>query len=237
MQRHLAANQIQAFYHKGFVQQQVEHFRRIALPYIDKEKVVVDIGGGCGYFAAAISADMRIGTRVLDTDPVGIEFARKIGLDAVLSDAVQPIKKQDEGTACFNLILHHLVGASEKDTKDLQVRSLSAWNDSNVSVFVSEYVYESWLPDFSGWLIFQITRNKTLSAIGSLFARFFPSLKANTFGVGVRFRSSDAWKAIFINSGFSLKKEIRGEKEDISKPRRLLLIKEIRRDSFFLVPI
>jgi hypothetical protein len=62
-----------------------------------------------------------------------------------------------------------------------------------------------------------------------------PSLKANTFGVGVRFRSGNEWTKIFDNSGFVVEAELKGEEEFISLPRRLLLIKSIRRDSFLLV--
>jgi hypothetical protein len=235
MQKILAADQVAAFYHDGFVQQQVEHFKSIVLPTLNKEKVVVDVGGGCGYFASAIAQDFHIATRVIDTDPISVESAKKLGVDAVISDALQPFKKNDEGTACFNLILHHLVGASETETLDLQVRAISAWKSGDVNIFVNEYIYESWFLNLSGWLIFQVTKSKALSAIGNLVSKCLPSLKANTFGVGVRFRSNNEWKTIFENAGFSVVGELKGSKEFISLPRRLLLIKEIRRDSFLLV--
>jgi len=235
VQKKLTADQVAAFYHDAFVQQQFEHFVGIALPTIEKGKVVVDIGGGCGYFASAIAAGLKISTRVIDTDLVSIQAAKKLGIDSVLGDALFPIKYMDESVACFNLILHHLVGTSERETLDLQVRAISAWKSENVKIFVNEYIYESWFLNISGWLIFQITKNKTLSAIGKIVAKFLPSLKANTFGVGVRFRSNSEWKTIFKNAGFSVENEIKGDKEFISLPRRLLLIKEIRRDSFLLV--
>jgi len=234
MQKKLAADQVAAFYHDGFVGQQVKHFRFIALPAIDKNKVVVDIGGGCGYFSSAISKELGLVTRVIDADPVSIDVANKIGVDAMIGDALEPIIKGDECIACFNLILHHLVGSTENNTLDLQVRAISAWKGGKVKIFVNEYIYESWLPGFSGWLIFQITKNKILSTTSNFVAQFFPPLKANTFGVGVRFRSNGEWKAIFKNAGFLVENEIQGEKEFISKPRRILLIKEIRRDSFLL---
>lgn len=235
MQKVLNAEQVAAFYHDGFVQQQVEHFKKIALCTIETGKIVVDIGGGCGYFASVIKTELNIPTRVIDMDPVSVKSAQSLGVEAVVGDALQPIKKNDEGVVCFNLILHHLVAESEAQTLSLQSRAISTWRENNVKVFVNEYIYESWIANFSGWLIYQITKNKLLSAIGNSVSKILPSLKANTFGVGVRFRSSSEWKKIFEKSGFTIENELKGEREFISLPRRLLLIKEIRRDSFVLV--
>lgn len=235
MQKILNANQVAAFYHDAFVQQQVEHFKKIALHIVELGKVIVDIGGGCGYFASAIKKELNIPTRVIDMDPVSVESARSLGVEAVVGDALKPVKIKDESVACFNLILHHLVAKSESETLALQSRAISAWRDNNVKVFVNEYIYESWIENFSGWLIYQITKNKLLSSIGGAVSKVVPSLKANTFGVGVRFRSNSEWKKIFEESGFSVKDELRGKPEFISLPRRMLLIKEIRRDSFLLV--
>lgn len=234
MQKTLNAEQVAAFYHDGFVRQQVEHFKKIALPSIEAGKVVVDIGGGCGYFASAIKRELNIPTRVIDMDPVSVESAQRLGVEAVVCDALKPIKKKDDGVACFNLILHHLVANSETETLALQSRAITAWRENNVKVFVNEYIYDSWIANFSGWLIYQVTKNKLLSAIGNSVAKILPSLKANTFGVGVRFRSNNEWKRIFEKSGFTVENELKGEPEFISLPRRLLLIKEIRRDSFML---
>lgn len=235
MQNTLNTDQIAAFYHDKFVRQQVNHFIKIALPSVEKGKYVVDIGGGCGYFAGAVKKELNIPTRVVDMDPVSIQTAKKLGIEAFVGDALSPDKKNDETVVCFNLILHHLVANSDAATLALQTRAITTWRGKNVKVFVNEYIYESWFENFSGWLIYQITKNKLLSAIGNIVAKVVPSLKANTFGVGVRFRSNCEWKSIFEECGFAIAEELKGEKEFISLPRRLLLIKEIRRDSFFLV--
>ena len=234
MQKTLNAEQVAAFYHDGFVQQQVEHFKKIAFPSFQKDKVVVDVGGGCGYFASTIKHELKIPVRVIDMDPVSVESAQKLGVEAMVGDALQPEKKNDEGIACFNLILHHLVANSESKTLALQARAISYWREKNVKVFVNEYIYESWFGNFSGWLIYQITKSKLLSAIGKGISNVLPSLKANTFGVGVRFRSNGEWKEFFEKTGFVVEKEIKGDKELVSLPRRFLLIKEVRRDSFLL---
>jgi hypothetical protein len=235
MQKILNAKQVAAFYHDGFVQQQVDHFKKIALRTVEPGKVVVDIGGGCGYFASAIKSELNIPTRVIDMDSVSVESAQRLGVEAIIGDALRPIKKHDEGVVCFNLILHHLVANSETETLALQSGAITAWRKNNVRVFVNEYIYESWITSFSGWIIYQITKNKLLSAIGSGVAKILPSLKANTFGLGVRFRSNSEWKKIFEKSGFTVENELKGKPEFISIPQRLLLIKEIRRDSFLLV--
>jgi hypothetical protein len=75
-----------------------------------------------------------------------------------------------------------------------------------------------------------------LSALGQAIARVVPTLHANTFGVGVRFRSNADWKRLFSEAGFATIGEVRGEEERISLPRRLLFIKSIRRDSFLIAP-
>jgi hypothetical protein len=56
----------------------------------------------------------------------------------------------------------------------------------------------------------------------------------NTFGVGVRFRSHDEWLEIFTALGLEVLGTVRGAEEVVSLPRRMLLIKSCRRDSFLL---
>ena len=234
MQKILNSEQISAFYHDEFVRQQVNHFKTIALSSGKDGDFVVDIGGGCGYFAGAIKRELNLFTRVIDMDPVSVDLALKLGVEAMVGNALQPDKNNDEGLVCFNLILHHLVASSESETLALQMQAISNWRESGVKVFVNEYIYESWFDDLSGWIIYQITKSKFLSNVGEIVSKVIPSLKANTFGVGVRFRSSTEWKKIFNNTGFMIEAELKGEEEFISLPRRLLLIKNIRRDSFLL---
>lgn len=172
--------------------------------------------------------------RVIDTDPVSIDEAQAAGVEAICGDGLAPQQFGDEAIVCFNLILHHLVGDSELRTRELQQSALTVWRGRNVRLFVNEYIYESWFGDLSGWLIFQITRSRILSALGKGVAWFLPSLRANTFGVGVRFRSRAAWREFFEEAGFIVAAEVRGRDEIVSLPRRLLMIKSIRKDSFLL---
>jgi hypothetical protein len=197
---------------------------------------VVDVGGGCGFFAQRLSALTGRKVRVIDTDTASLEACRRAGVEAMFGDALRPEVTGREGIVTLNLILHHLVGRSERMTQDLQRQALSVWRGQVRAVFVNEYIYESYLGNFSGWCIFQVTKNQLLSWIGRLVATIAPSLKANTFGVGVRFRAHREWLRLFESAGYDVKSSILGAEEEISPARRMLLIKHIRRDSFLLEP-
>jgi hypothetical protein len=157
-------------------------------------------------------------------------------VEAVRSDALDPTIQGDEEIVSFNLILHHLIGGSERATTELQKRALASWKGRARAVFVNEYIYESFVGNLSGRLIFSITSNPILSWIGGRLAAVFPSFKANTFGVGVRFRAHEEWVRLFQSAGYSVTGRMVGEAEPVSPAWRLLLIKCIRRDSFRLEP-
>ena len=235
-QKLLSRKQISLFLHSFFVETQIRHFEIISASSHHPQKVLFDIGGGCGYFATAVRRDFDIQVRVMDQDEDSIKIAQKAGVEAFVGDLFTFTSKGDEGTVCFNLILHHLVSSSEKETRSMQIRALSRWSESNVQIFVNEYIYESYLLDLTGWLIYAITSNKMLSLLLSIISKVVPSLRANTFGTGVRFRSNSGWRAIFEEAGFSIQGEIRGMPEKVSLARRLLLISQIRLDSFLLTP-
>ena len=237
-QKLLKPDQLEAFYHDNFVKSQVADFIALTRSLLNPSfKVIVDIGGGVGYFAKAIQNAMGLPVRVLDSDIRSIECCKQAGIDAVKDDALNPTIVGDESVICFNLILHHLVSVSEPETRRLQKQALSVWRSTAQIVFVNEYIYESYfMTNFSGWLIFKITSSTVLSKIGSFMAKFAPSLKANTFGVGVRFRSHAEWREIFSSLGFEIMDTVIGPQEYVSLPRRCLLIKNCRRDSLLLKP-
>lgn len=236
MQTLLSQSQIEAFYHDNFVKDQVRQFRAIA-GRPDAGQVVVDIGGGCGFFADSLGREADLTVRVIDTDATSVLACSKLNVAALQGDALAPPVQGDEAIVCFNLILHHLVGPSERATRALQRDALAFWRLHGTTLFVNEYIYESWFPDFSGWLILQVTKSRLLSAIGRVVSRFVPSLRANTFGVGVRFRSEASWREVFAEAGYKVAAVERGTREFVSGPRRLLMIRDIRRDSFLLAPL
>ena len=196
--------------------------------------LVVDMGGGCGFFAKALSAAAGYRTRVIDADPQSIGVCQAEGVDGRLGDALAPEIRGDEDIVSFNLILHHLVGANERATRALQLQALRAWHGKGVRLFVNEYIYQSLVGRVSPRLIFEITSSKLLSFLGRQAGRIIPAFRANTFGVGVRFRSHEQWLEIFAEAGYRVVDKRIGPPEPISPPLRGLLIKTIRRDSFLL---
>lgn len=235
-QRTLDAAQVEAFYHDEFVADQTRQF--LELTRGAEPGVLVDVGGGCGFFARRLQQlQPRWRVRVLDADARSVETARAAGVDAVRGDALRPDLRGDERMASFNLILHHLVAASDAGTLRLQQQALAAWLRPARALFVNEYIYESFVAELSGWLIYQVTSSRILSWIGARLARIAPAFKANTFGVGVRFRSHGDWeRRVFVPAGWRVQQRLRGSDEPVSPAWRLLLIKSIHRDSFLLVP-
>jgi hypothetical protein len=228
----LSAEQIQAFYHDEFVADQVRDFRELVGESGDT--VVVDIGGGCGFFAKSLADAGGYQTRVIDMDPQSVETSRGLGVEARLGDALAPEIEGDEDVVCFNLILHHLVGGSEQETRQLQVKALRAWHKKAKYVFVNEYIYQSLFGQISPRFIYEITSSRFLSFVAKNVGRLIPAFRANTFGVGVRFRSHEQWQKVFSEAGYRVAALNLGEPEHISPPLRSLLIKTIRRDSFLL---
>jgi hypothetical protein len=231
----LSESQIAAFYVDVFAESQVKDFLKLTkMP----AKNVVDVGGGVGYFAQRLlQSDINYRIRVIDSDLTSIARVKLLGnenIQAELGDALNPEVKGDEDVVCFNLILHHLIGKTERQTRALQKKALLAWKGSGAKLFINEYIYESYVKDFSGRLIYEITHNWILSAVGELISKIIPSLKANTFGVGVRFRANREWIKLFEECGFAVVSISHGKAEWISIPRRLLLIRQVRRDSFLL---
>lgn len=232
----LSGEQLKAFYHEGFVEEQVRDFRSLVGSSNASGGQVVDVGGGCGFFARRLAEVTGRKVKVIDADAVAIQSCRDARVDATLGDALDPPFVGHGNIVTFNLILHHLIGSSESITRELQIRALAAWRPVSSLVFVNEYIYESFLGNFSGWAIFRITGNQLLSWIGSKVGKVIPALRANTFGVGVRFRAHEEWCRLFSDAGYSVEAYSLGRDEDVPLPLRLLLIKAIRRDSFLLSP-
>jgi hypothetical protein len=241
VQKTLSAAQIEAFYSDDETSNQVQHFLELTKGIdLDKQKRIVDVGGGCGHFARQIASRTGLPVRVMDTDPVSISICRKAGIpDAEIGDALSPCIRGDEGVVAFNLILHHLVGDTIRKTRELQITALWKWKDAADYVYVNEYVYQAPLvTDFAGLMIYLVTKSKTLSLLGSTISKlpFLRELRANTFGVGVRFRSNASWRSLFKDSGYEIVAFAAGPRELMPLSRRLLLIWSKRRDSYLLRP-
>jgi hypothetical protein len=184
----LAQSQIEAFYVDCFNESQVSDFIKLtnSIKLTNNYNCVVDVGGGVGYFARNLNNKTGASVRVIDSDFASIEKVNKLenkNIFGIVGDALNPEIKGDENIVCFNLILHHLIGSNETETRMLQKQALLAWKNANISIFVNEYIYESFVGNLSGRLIYEITSNKILSTIGAIIGRVIPSLKANTFGI------------------------------------------------------
>lgn len=237
-QRRLTDTQLAEFYIDEFVAVQSRQFWKFTAGRLNPQKSVVDMGGGCGYFARAVHAETGSKTRVIDLDARALEQCRSLhgtSVEAVQGDAISPPHRGDEGVVCFNLILHHLVGDTAEKTRELQKRALLYWRDKAEYVFVNEYIYESPF-GASGRLIYEITSSQVLSSLARQVSKVVPSLRANTFGVGVRFRANKEWLELFDECGYEVVENETGHDDEVAVARRLLLIKSISLDSFLLKP-
>ena len=226
----LNAKQIAEFYHDNFVNTQVHNFVDMIEEANFSVRKVIDVGGGCGFFADVLTAQTELDVHVVDMDPRSVATCQNRGVAAEVGDALNPVQRGDEDVVSFNLILHHLVGASDAATKALQARALSVWRNKAKAIFVNEYIYDSYFGNTSGWLI-----SRLLSVLGLAAGKLVPSLRANTFGTGVRFRAHQEWVMFFGQLGFTVAAYRRGAEEDVSLARRMLMIKSCRRDSYLLV--
>lgn len=237
-QKLLTEAQLSEFYADNFVATQIRQFLEFTRGRLPAAKAVVDVGGGCGHFAHAVQATTGATTRVIDMDAQALERCGRLygDVEAVHGDGIAPPRRGDEGVVCFNLMLHHLVGESDRATTDLQMRALTSWRGQAEYLFVNEYIYES-PANISGRLIYEITSSRILSAIAKAVSKFVPSLRANTFGVGVRFRSNAEWVRLFKECGFEVVENRRSHYDKVAAPQRLLLIRSISIDSFLLKPV
>jgi len=231
----LDRDQLDAFDFDGFVESQSQALYDLVERHsvkLDADDYVVDIGGGRGYFAKKISERYKH-VKVYDMDLPSVEACRAIGVEAHQVDAIHPNPMGNERLICLNLILHHLIGPDESTTRKLQESALLAWKEQYV--FVHEYCYQSFFgSSLAGKLIYSITSSKWLSRLAKAVSVLVPSLRANTFGVGVRFRASYEWTELFLDNGFKVLGVINGEPEVVSAPKRLLFIESVRRDSFLI---
>lgn len=231
MQRLLEQEQLREFAHDGFVERQVQDFTDICEV---RDGLVTDVGGGCGIFASALARKLPdVKLHVIDLDGNAVASCREAGIQADQVDLLRYMPKPDERVACFNLVLHHLVGTTLDQTRRLQLAALRGWRRSGTVLFVNEYAYDSWLGDMGARLMYSALSSPRLAKTCRWIATKVPSLKANSLGVGVRFRSRSSWVRLFREAGFETVGYARGDDEKIRRPLGLLF-RSIRRDSFVL---
>jgi SAM-dependent methyltransferase len=98
-------------------------------------------------------------------------------------------------------LLHHLVGASYRQTRRNQLQTLRALKGlltprGRISIF--ENMYQGWVfEDLPGRLIYHATAARTMAALSR-------RMGANTAGVGVCFLSRRQWMASFRDGGLEV---------------------------------
>ena len=102
MQRVLSRDQVRAFYHDEFVADQTLDFA--SLSEGTEGNVVVDIGGGVGFFASSLARRGSHKVRVIDLDAGSVSACRERGIDAARGDALDPPIAGDEEIVTFNLV-------------------------------------------------------------------------------------------------------------------------------------
>ena len=108
-QKTVSQDQMTAYYHDQFVENQVEDFIALSGFSVNAPlENIVDMGGGCGFFAKTLQKRIDQKVRVLDSDSQSIDFCKQEGIEATYRDALKPTVVGDEKLVCFNLILHSL---------------------------------------------------------------------------------------------------------------------------------
>jgi hypothetical protein len=199
---------------------------------------LLDVGGGNGKFLDSLMASLPTG-RVVNLDIsaalLGLNKKNKVLIHASILD--DPFKDDTEerkfDVITVNWVLHHMIGATERDCRMLQLGTLEACKSALRSgglIAVAENDYRSWLrDDYSGRLIYAITRSRVLAR----FARRF----ANTAGVGVRFRTERGWRRLFDQAGLTVAGVFHGEKWRTRFWKRALLgMRAPRHVHFLLLP-
>jgi len=233
-QRILSKEQLSDFYIETFVAEQKAHISRL-LKTDTPDLKIVDVGGGAGFLASAVGKELGFAVTVWDIDPEAVRLARLRGVNAVEKNILTSIEKQPVDVMFFNLVLHHLVGSSNKQTLETQRVALENAKRCANTILVHEYIYESYFFDeLSSWLIWLLTSSTSLVRLLRMIGKIVPSLNANTLGVGVRFHCKSGWKRQFEEAGFMVVNSIDCQREHVSLARRILLIRNLYRTTFLL---
>ena len=115
----LKKTQVEQFYHDVFVTTQVKDFVDVVKQLPSPVVKVTDIGGGCGFFADALAQRQEFAVEVIDMDPASVESCHDKGVPARIGDALNPEYTGTEDVVSFNLILHHLVAATDQGNRSL----------------------------------------------------------------------------------------------------------------------
>jgi hypothetical protein len=204
--RKLADSQLQTFAHRDYVTDEL--FDGIA-DAIEREFgqgsfSFLDVGGGGGLFADRLLARFpEARATVLDNSELLLsQNAANDRKDLILASATEMAESVGErrfDLVFFNFSLHHFIGASYAQTRQIQRDALgqgAALVAPGGRIVVTENLYDGMIVDnMPGFLVYTLTSNK---AFASLIGR----LGANTAGLGVCFLSASEWRKEFARLGW-----------------------------------
>lgn len=242
-QRVLPKSAIDEFDTPEGVAEQIQHFKNLL--GIDPSVVfsILDVGGGTGFFVSALKSEFRnVDATILDLDQASVTKSVRKGLNSIHGSIVAPprdLMSRRFDVISFNLVLHHIIAETDSSTVALQQQALRQARvllKDGGRIFVHEICFEGrFFADLSGLLIYRITSSHHLEKVLRFTGTIFSALKANTVGVGVRFRPLIGWEEIARSVGLEALNTCEGGPEGHSLLRKaLLLIKEVRRRSLLL---
>jgi len=202
---------------------------------------ILDVGGGNGVFLDTIlSAFPKANGTLLDISAELLSrnrpLPRKRLVQGAIEDIPQLLGDQKFDVITVNWVLHHLVGRTYQQCRKNCIAMLQMCADllsERGTLLVSETMVDGFFgTNIPSRLIYEITRIEN-PAFTRLSSRFF-----NTAGVGVCFRSDDAWSRLFKEAGFQVDDASYGEYWPYSLKKRALyaglMLASQRHRHFFL---
>lgn len=199
---------------------------------------LLDVGGGNGVFVDRVLAEFPNATAVLlDNAQTLLNRNRpnprkKLVLGSA-DDLPRLFPDRRFDVASLHWVLHHMVVHSWRRSTEAQVRVLREVRrvlGERGRLSVLENMYQGRVaPSFAPWLIYQLTRSRALAAVTRRGG-------ANTAGVGVAFRDRASWLRTFAQAGFSVAASAAFEDWPLSKAQRLLTVRRVFVESFWLAP-
>lgn len=208
----------------------------IAMDFPEGDFTFLDLGGGNGVFSdRLLAAYPKAKCVLLDNSELllhrNTKNPRKETILASIEDMNEKLGDKRFDIIFINWLLHHLVADSYSKTKynsEFAIKSSRDLLKEGGRVAVFENTCDGLVVDnLSSHLIFHLTSSKALAPITS-------RLGANTAGIGLCYRSKQAWLDIFDACGLrSLKTTSEKEYWDTSVMKRVILHYKGLRACFF----
>jgi hypothetical protein len=204
----------------------------------DGHFTLLDIGGGNGFFVDRVLAEFpNANATLFDNAQTLLDRNRPHPRKHLVLGSGDDLPRVFEGkrfdVVSLHWVLHHMVVESWKGSTQMQVnllRNARQLLSERGRLSVLENMYQGRMAEsFAPWLIYQLTSSRALAT----FARMGG---ANTAGVGVAFRDRASWLRTFTEAGFSVAESAPFEDWTLSKAQRLLTVRRVFVESFWLDP-